>query len=331
MGLRFRKSFKVAPGVKVNLGKKSAGVSIGGKYGGVSFNTKSGARVRASAPGTGLSYSTKVGGAKQQSRNTSSQKARNASYQQPQNNSVMTRDEKCRSMAMQNNLTKESAKRYQIIFIIITITAFLIGIPTCSIGGVGAIFVIIGCVTWYFAVQYGRTKKFIERNPDYKLQPLRDQSNLEYFSSLCNDANNDVFNYENRNKCSTTYFSGLEEIESMWSVMYNLKIVNGEKADIFEAKCKNNLTDLHKMLNANKQYGYDSAMPPHVPAYVRLAMLYEKQERYKEAIDVCVEAIKAGAINDGNKGKMYGRLARLIKKSGIEVNDEILALSMKTE
>ena len=60
MGINFRKSIKVAPGVKLNLGKKSAGISIGGKYGGMSFNTKSGTRARISAPGTGLSYSTKV-------------------------------------------------------------------------------------------------------------------------------------------------------------------------------------------------------------------------------------------------------------------------------
>lgn len=64
MGMNFRKSFKVAPGVKVNLGKKSAGVSIGGKYGGISMNTKSGTRARVSAPGTGMSYSTKIGGSK---------------------------------------------------------------------------------------------------------------------------------------------------------------------------------------------------------------------------------------------------------------------------
>lgn len=62
MGFRFRKSAKIAPGVKLNFGKKSVGMSIGGKYGGVSFNSKTGARVRASAPGTGLSYSTKISG-----------------------------------------------------------------------------------------------------------------------------------------------------------------------------------------------------------------------------------------------------------------------------
>ena len=62
MALRFRKSIKVAPGVKVNLGKKSAGVSVGGKGAGLSFNSKTGARARASIPGSGISYSTKLGG-----------------------------------------------------------------------------------------------------------------------------------------------------------------------------------------------------------------------------------------------------------------------------
>lgn len=62
MGFRFRKSFTIIPGVKINFGKKSTGISIGGKCGGVSFNSKSGARVRASIPGTGISFSEKLGG-----------------------------------------------------------------------------------------------------------------------------------------------------------------------------------------------------------------------------------------------------------------------------
>lgn len=67
MGLNFHKSVKVADGVKLNVGKKSAGVSVGGKYAGVSYNTKSGARVRASLPGTGLSYTKSLNGGKKKS------------------------------------------------------------------------------------------------------------------------------------------------------------------------------------------------------------------------------------------------------------------------
>lgn len=72
MGLRFRKSFKVAPGVRVNVGKKSVGMSVGGNLGGLSFSSKTGARARVSAPGTGLSYSTKIGGSSGKSPDKSS-------------------------------------------------------------------------------------------------------------------------------------------------------------------------------------------------------------------------------------------------------------------
>ncbi|MBM6870785.1 DUF4236 domain-containing protein [Pseudoflavonifractor phocaeensis] len=61
MGIRFRKSVKVAPGIRINVGKKSSGISIGNKYGGISVNSKTGARSRVSAPGTGFSYSAKIG------------------------------------------------------------------------------------------------------------------------------------------------------------------------------------------------------------------------------------------------------------------------------
>ena len=56
MGTRFRKSKEILPGVKVNLGKKSVGISVGGKLGGVSVNSKGDVTKRVSAPGTGLSY-----------------------------------------------------------------------------------------------------------------------------------------------------------------------------------------------------------------------------------------------------------------------------------
>lgn len=73
MGFKFRKSLKLAPGVKLNLGKKSVGVSVGGKRGGISYNSRTGARARVSAPGTGLSYSAKIGGSSSTHYSTSAQ------------------------------------------------------------------------------------------------------------------------------------------------------------------------------------------------------------------------------------------------------------------
>lgn len=65
MGLKFRKSIKIAPGVRVNLSKKSSSVSIGNKYGGYNISSR-GTRARVSAPGTGFSYSERLGKGQQQ-------------------------------------------------------------------------------------------------------------------------------------------------------------------------------------------------------------------------------------------------------------------------
>jgi hypothetical protein len=56
MGLRFRKSIKIAPGVKVNLNKKSVGVTIGGKGMHYTVNSKGRRTTTVGLPGTGLSY-----------------------------------------------------------------------------------------------------------------------------------------------------------------------------------------------------------------------------------------------------------------------------------
>lgn len=59
MGLKFRKSFKVVPGVRVNVGKTRSSVSLGGK--GITTNvSKRGVKTTVSIPKTGLSYSTKT-------------------------------------------------------------------------------------------------------------------------------------------------------------------------------------------------------------------------------------------------------------------------------
>lgn len=56
MAIRFRKSKKLLPGVRLNVGKKSVGVRIGGKNAGISLGT-AGKSVSASIPKTGLGIS----------------------------------------------------------------------------------------------------------------------------------------------------------------------------------------------------------------------------------------------------------------------------------
>lgn len=72
MGLRFRKSFKILPGVKLNLGKKSAGVSAGTTGAHYSVNSSGRKTSTVGIPGTGLSYSKSSGGGKKSDKGSKS-------------------------------------------------------------------------------------------------------------------------------------------------------------------------------------------------------------------------------------------------------------------
>ena len=77
MGFRFRKSVKIAPGVRLNIGKKSVGISAGIKGARVSVNSSGRKTTTVGLPGTGLSYSKteKIGGSKTSTRSSSSNNA----------------------------------------------------------------------------------------------------------------------------------------------------------------------------------------------------------------------------------------------------------------
>lgn len=56
MAMRFRKSFKIAPGVKLNINKKSASISMGVKGARKTFSTTGRSTTTIGIPGTGLYY-----------------------------------------------------------------------------------------------------------------------------------------------------------------------------------------------------------------------------------------------------------------------------------
>jgi len=58
MGFRFRKSIKIAPGIKLNLSKRGVGMSMGTKGARVSLNSKGKVTKSFSIPGTGISHVT---------------------------------------------------------------------------------------------------------------------------------------------------------------------------------------------------------------------------------------------------------------------------------
>jgi hypothetical protein len=61
MGFRFRKQIKIAPGVKLNINKESASVSVGGKGVTQTFSTTGKTTTTVGVPGSGVSYSATTG------------------------------------------------------------------------------------------------------------------------------------------------------------------------------------------------------------------------------------------------------------------------------
>lgn len=97
-----------------------------------------------------------------------------------------------------------------------------------------------------------------------------------------------------------------EGIERKWSELYHTKEYLGRTADIIEADCQKAIVLWKQIRNIDIEYGEEPM--PGSPAHKRLAMLYEKQDRIQEAIDVCNDAISSGV--DESK-----RLLRLLKKA----------------
>jgi hypothetical protein len=61
MGLRFYRRIRVAPGFRVNLNKSGLSVSAGGRGHWLTFSPR-GNRATVGLPGTGVSYTEKLGG-----------------------------------------------------------------------------------------------------------------------------------------------------------------------------------------------------------------------------------------------------------------------------
>ena len=102
------------------------------------------------------------------------------------------------------------------------------------------------------------------------------------------------------------YYTQLQKIQKGWSVLYNLNTYTGPLADKFEKTCLSNIENYKEMLRIDKKYGQKTAT--NIPAFKRLAMLYEKQGRFEEAVEVCKQAISYGMDE-------RSRMARMIKKA----------------
>ena len=162
MGLRFRKSFKVAPGVKVNLNKKSTSVTFGGKGAHKTYSSSGKKTTSVGIPGTGAYYTTSSGGGSG-SKKPSSHKRISTDNLDP----ILTED-----LSFQNNVadgssasldkfTTDSLKRYKIISAILS--AFLFFVALIGFAGGSALATVIclifGGITLAIPITYSKEIK----------------------------------------------------------------------------------------------------------------------------------------------------------------------------
>lgn len=80
MGFRFRRSIKIAPGLRVNFGKRGVSLSAGVRGASITVGSR-GTHTNVGIPGTGLSYRERIGGSSEQRRTTKAQQRLEREYE----------------------------------------------------------------------------------------------------------------------------------------------------------------------------------------------------------------------------------------------------------
>lgn len=119
----------------------------------------------------------------------------------------------------------------------------------------------------------------------------------------------------------------LNEIGIAYTIANNLNLPNSPQMQHVVELCKKDiaLASMYRQAQDEMQQvrvknGWAEAEQvqciPTFPTFKRLAIIYEKQKDYDNAIAVCRNAIELGYMDDGTDGQMAGRIARLMRKAG---------------
>lgn len=118
---------------------------------------------------------------------------------------------------------------------------------------------------------------------------------------------------------SDKYYFLLEKIQRNWSVLFKSKNYHSHLADEIEKDCLTDIAYYEQLLQIDAKHGEKSFEKYRVPALERLALLYQRQKRYEEAIAVCKKACTLGK-NEASRMEM------LLKKIGREPTPEEILL-----
>ena len=117
------------------------------------------------------------------------------------------------------------------------------------------------------------------------------------------------------------YFELLTQIQEKYSVINNIGSFSADEGDVLIASCAEAI-ELEKDIREKREY-YEDHIFDMSPPCKTLAMIFEKRGEYQQAATICVYAIENGYPNDGTKGGMRGRLARMMKKGDLPLTDNL--------
>lgn len=185
-----------------------------------------------------------------------------------------------------------------------------------------------GCGKWglFLKLQNGLCSSCIDSLWSKDAKPLI--SKVEYLESPV--SNRSVLDYDIVDQVERRYkhvvnrhYQLIEDVKSSYKAANALEGVNGTEMEHVIALCMEDIDlagefaryyrEKHQALidgGYADQNSFGNALPGY-PAFKRLAIIYEKQKKYDEAIEVCKKAIALGYVDDGTREKMYGRLKKL--------------------
>jgi tetratricopeptide (TPR) repeat protein len=156
---------------------------------------------------------------------------------------------------------------------------------------------------------------------------LKRNNSNDTHNTICKETATKNYRAFYNNPIIIEHFKNIEDIEKKYSVLYNLKDFHGQRMDNLISQCIRDITISEEYVAIHKKYGEE--IPPSYVSFKRLAIIYEKRQEYDNAIQVCIKAIELG-FTDNNE--MYGRIARLLRKSGrMEEAQNYLQIGKKTQ
>ncbi len=114
-----------------------------------------------------------------------------------------------------------------------------------------------------------------------------------------------------------------ERYEKLYSVLLNGNLLQTPKAIelITLIQADIDIAPQWRQMDMEMSKVYERTPQKYYPAFVRMALVYEKRGEYENAISICQQAINMGFDNDKTKGGMQGRIARLCKKANLNLLD----------